>query len=114
MELLRSKSDLDSVSLAMAEELGDQFVTEQRTKDLLTIYREGLLPQARTLAEAGLAAYQDSRLDFAEALSASLEISRLNSEYWQILAEHETAIARIEEITGLSIRSAGSSTTARP
>ena len=64
-----------------------------------------MLPQATALAESGLAAYQDSRLEFAEVLSASLEISRLNNEYWQILADHETAIARIEEITGLSLRS---------
>ena len=113
-ELLRSRSELDTESLAVAAELGDQWATAQRTKELLRIYREGLLPQATTLAEAGLAAYQDNRLDFSEVLSASLEISRLNSEYWQILADHETAIARIEEITGLSLRSAGGSATPTP
>jgi cobalt-zinc-cadmium efflux system outer membrane protein len=107
-ELLRSRSELDTASLAVADELGDQYATAQRTKDLLRIYREGLLPQARTLVESGLAAYQDNRLDFSEVLSASLEISRLNSEYWQVLADHETAIARIEEITGLSLRSSES------
>jgi outer membrane protein TolC len=113
-ELLRSRSEFDSESLAVAAELGDQWATAQRTKDLLRIYREGLLPQATTLAEAGLAAYQDNRLDFSEVLAASLEISRLNSEYWQILADHETAIARIEEITGLSLRSAASPSAPTP
>jgi outer membrane protein, heavy metal efflux system len=113
-ELLRSHSELDTQSLGVAAELGDQWATAQRTKELLRIYREGLLPQAQSLAESGLAAYQDNRLEFSEVLSASLEISRLNSEYWQILADHETAIARIEEITGLSLRSTPSSPAATP
>ena len=113
-ELLRSRSELDTQSLDVAAELGDQWATAQRTKDLLRIYREGLLPQAQSLAESALAAYQDNRLDFSEVLSASLEISRLNSEYWQTLADHETAIARIEEITGLSLRSSESAPAATP
>jgi outer membrane protein TolC len=104
-ELLRAHSDSEGRSLDIAAELGAQYTTEQRTRDLLRYYREGLLPQATALAESALAAYQDGRLEFGEVLSASLEISRLNGEYWQILADHETALARIEEMTGLSLRS---------
>jgi outer membrane protein TolC len=103
-ELLRSRSELDSQSLEVFAELGAQYATAQRTRNLLRIYREGLLPQARAQAEAGLAAYQNNRLEFSAVLSASLEISRLNQEYWQILADHETAVARMEEIAGLSLR----------
>jgi cobalt-zinc-cadmium efflux system outer membrane protein len=113
-DLLRSRSEFDSQSLAVAAELGAQYATAQRSRDLLRIYTEGLLPQATALAESGLAAYQGNRLTFTEVLSASLEISRLNKEYWQILADHETAIARIEEITGLSLRSAQAPPAATP
>ncbi len=113
-ELLRSRSELDSQSLAVAAELGAQYATAQRTRDLLKIYREGLLPQARAQAQSGLAAYQNNRLEFSEILSASLEISRMNQEYWQILADHETAVARIEEITGLSLRATEGSPAVTP
>jgi len=114
MNLLRSRSELDSQSLAVAAELGSQYATEQRTRDLLQIYRDGLLPQARAQAEAGLAAYQNNRLEFSQILSALLETSRLSQEYWQILADHETAVARLEEITGLSLRATESSPEVRP
>jgi outer membrane protein TolC len=103
-DLLRSRSQLDAQSLGVFAELGAQYAAAQRTKDLLKIYREGLIPQARAQAEAGLAAYQNGRLEFSEVLSALLEISRVNQEYSQILADHETAMGRIEEITGLSLR----------
>jgi len=113
-ELLRSRSELDSQSLEVAAELGAQYATAQRTRDLLRIYRDGLLPLARAQAEAGLAAYQNNRLEFSEVLSTSLEISRLNQEYWQILADHETAVAHMEEITGLSLRASEGSQAVTP
>ena len=103
-DLSRSRSELDSQSLQVAAELSTQYATAQSTTDLLRIYRDGLLPQAKTRAEAGLAAYQNNRLEFSEVLAASLDIVRLDREYWQIIADHETAVARMEEITGLSLR----------
>ena len=104
MDLLRSRSELDSQSLEVAAELGNQYATAQRTTNLLRIYRDGLLPQARAQAEAGLAAYQNNRLEFLQVLAASLDVVRLDREYWQIIADHETAVARMEEITGLALR----------
>jgi hypothetical protein len=112
--LLRSRSDLESESLNIEAALGEQYATVQRTTELLRIYREGLIPQARVTAEAGLAAYQNNRLEFREALEASLEITRLSREYWQILADHETAVARIEEITGLTLRTPQSAPAVTP
>ena len=103
-DLSRSRSELDSQSLQVAAELSNQYVSAQRTTDLLRIYRDGLLPQAKTRVEAALAAYQNNRLEFSEVLVASLDIVRLDREYWQIIADHETAVARMEEITGLSLR----------
>jgi outer membrane protein TolC len=113
-DLLRSRSQLDAQSLGVFAELGAQYAAAQRTEDLLKIYREGLLPQSRAQAEAGLAAYQNGRLEFSEVLAALLEISRINQEYWQILADHETAMGHIEEITGLSLRPAGGSPAVTP
>ena len=104
-ELLRARSESEGRSLDIAEELGTQYATVQRTKNLLQIYRDGLLLQASAWMESSLAAYEDNRVEFQEILSAALELSRLNKEYWMILADHEAALARIEEMTGLSLRS---------
>jgi len=74
---------------------------------LLTIYREGLLPQARAGFQAGIAAYQNNRQDFS-ALSASfLDVLHLDEEYWKSMAEREAALARLEQLTGLSLREEG-------
>src|SRR5690348_179621 len=77
--------------------------TAQKTADLLKIYRQGLNPQARAEFQAGLAAYENNRQDFEAVLTAFLDVLHLDEEYWQNLSDRETALARIEEITGLSV-----------
>jgi hypothetical protein len=37
-------------------------------------------------------------------LTSFLDVLHLDEEYWQDLAGYETAIARLEQITGLSLR----------
>jgi outer membrane protein, heavy metal efflux system len=106
-ELNRSRSEYEAQSQQVAFELRTEYETAQKTAELLKVYREGLLPQARAEFQAGVAAYQNNRQDFQALLAAFLDVLRLDEEYWQRAAEHETALARLEELTGLSLREEG-------
>lgn len=106
-DLSRSRSEADAQYQQVAYELRTEYDTAQKTADLLKIYREGLLPQARAEFQAGLAAYQNNRQDFQALLTSFLDVLKLDEEYWQDSAERETAVAQIEELTGLSLRSEG-------
>ena len=103
-EELRARSELEAQSQQVASELRVQYVVAQQTTELLKIHREGLAPQARSTFQAGLAAYQSNKQDFQAVLTAFLDVLHLDEEYWQNVAEYETAIARLEQITGLSLR----------
>jgi outer membrane protein, heavy metal efflux system len=103
-EKLRAGSELQAVSQQVAAELRSQYVLAQQTSELLKIHREGLSPQSRSEFQAALATYQSNKQDFQALLAAFLDVLRLDEEYWQNLAEYETAIARLEQITGLSLR----------
>lgn len=100
----RAQSDSEAESQNIASELRQQFVTAQKTTELVKIYRDGLIPQARAELQAGFAAYQSNRLDFQALLNSFLDVLKLEVEYWRTLAEHETALAQIEQTTGLSVR----------
>lgn len=100
----RAQSDYEAESQNIASELRQQFVTAQKTTELVKIYRDGLIPQARAELQAGFAAYQSNRLDFQALLNSFLDVLKLEEEYWRTLAEHETALAQIEQTTGLSVR----------
>jgi outer membrane protein, heavy metal efflux system len=102
-EELRARSEFEAQSQQVASDLRAEYVIVQQTSELLKIHREGLSPQARSGFQAGLAAYQSNKQDFQAVLTAFLDVLHLDEEYWQNVAEYETAIAQIEQITGLSL-----------
>jgi outer membrane protein TolC len=106
-EKLRAGSELQVQSQQLASELRAQYVIVQQTSELLKIHREGLSPQARSEFQSGLAAYQSNKQDFKALLTAFLDVLHLDEDYWQNLAEYETAIARLEQLTGLSLQEEG-------
>jgi len=108
-DLNRSRSEVEVQTQQAAFELQTAYETAQKTAELLKIYREGLLPQARAEFEAGVAAYQSNRQDFQGLLTSFLDLLQLDEEYWQSAAERETALARLEELTGLSLHEEGES-----
>ncbi len=103
-ELNRSRSESEVQSQQVAFEVRSEYETAQKTAELLKIYREGLLPQARAGFQAGIAAYQNNRQDFQALLASFLDVLHLDEEYWKSIAERETALARLEQLTGLSLR----------
>ena len=100
----RARSEFDMQSQHVAFELRLQYLDAEKSEELLKVYREGLLPQARAELQAGLASYQSNRLDFQALMNSFLDVLKLDEEYWQTLSQHETALAQIEGITGLSLR----------
>jgi outer membrane protein TolC len=106
-ELSRSRSEAKSQSLQVASALRTEYETAQKSAELLRIYREGLLPQARAEFDVGVAAYENNRQDFQALLASFLDVLRLDEEYWQTTAQRETALARLEELTGISLREGG-------
>jgi cobalt-zinc-cadmium efflux system outer membrane protein len=106
-EQLRARSELQAQSQQLAGDLRSQYVIVQQTSELLKIHREGLSPQARSEFQSGLAAYQSNKQDFQALLTAFLDVLHLDEDYWQNIAEYETAIARLEQLTGLSLHEEG-------
>ncbi len=100
----RSKSESETVAQQIAAGLREEYVSAGKSAELLKIYRDGLLPQSRAEFEAGLSAYQSNHEDFQALLASFLDVLKLDEEYWQMLDEHETSLAQIEEATGLSLR----------
>ena len=106
-EQLRARSELQAQSQQVAAELRSQYVIVQQTSELLKIHREGLSPQARSEFQAGLAAYQSGKQDFQALVTAFLDVLHLDEDYWKNIAEYETAIARLEQLTGLLLHEEG-------
>jgi outer membrane protein TolC len=100
----RAQSELEAQSQEVSSSLRQQYVVAEKSAQLLKIYRDGLLPQAKAELQAGFAAYESDRQDFQALLASFLDVLKLDEEYWQSLSEHEAALGQIEELTGVSLR----------
>jgi cobalt-zinc-cadmium efflux system outer membrane protein len=86
---LQASSDAESSLVAMR--------TAER---IMSIYRDGLIPQAETSKASAMAAYRVGKVDFQTLLSSVLDLQNLRQEYYRSLADHEIAIAKIQQVIG--------------
>ena len=102
-ELNQSRREYESQVQNAYFGIRDQYIAAETATQVLKIYREGLIPQALATYRAGLAAYEAGKQDFETLLSSFLDVLNYDEEYWKTLADHETALARLEELTGVPL-----------
>jgi outer membrane protein TolC len=99
-ELNSSRREYESQVQSAYFGVRDQYIAAETAAQVLKIYREGLIPQALATYRAGLAAYEAGKQDFQTLLGSFLDVLNFDEEYWKALADHETALARLEQLTG--------------
>lgn len=102
-ELNQSRHEYEAQVQQAYFEVKDQYLAAETGAKVLKIYREGLIPQAQATFRAGLAAYESGQEDFESLLSSFRDLLNLDTEYWRTLADHETALARLEQLTGVKL-----------
>jgi cobalt-zinc-cadmium efflux system outer membrane protein len=102
--LERSKQDLDSQVQQQLSEVQKQYIIVTNTEELLKEYTDGLLPQAQAVFRSEQTTYQSGKQAFAPVLSALLDELTFEHDYQQALLDHETALARLETLTGAQLR----------
>jgi cobalt-zinc-cadmium efflux system outer membrane protein len=84
-------------------EVQDQYAIAKTSTEQLKIFREGLLPQAEATFRAAITAYQANRQDFETLLSSFRDVLDFEEQYQKELSEHESALARLESLTGVTV-----------
>jgi outer membrane protein TolC len=99
----RAQQEQDAQVQAVLAQVQKQYVTIKASEEQLLIYRDGLIPQAQATIQAGLTAYESSRTDFESLFSSYMDVLNLDLEYQQTLLDHETALAHIERLSGVTL-----------
>jgi cobalt-zinc-cadmium efflux system outer membrane protein len=100
----QAKRMLEAEQQRRMAEVQDQFVVAQTSAEQLKIYKEGLIPQSEATFRSAQAAYQSGKQDFETMLNSFLDVLSMQIEYQRELADHETALARLEALTGVDVR----------
>jgi outer membrane protein TolC len=100
----RAKEELDAQLRQQRAEVQKQYAAASSAAELLTEYREGLIPQAEAAFRAELTAYESNKEQLSGVLVSLNEMLSIEREREQALLDREIAIARLETLTGAILR----------
>jgi len=84
-------------------ELKQQYLAAQASERLMSLYSKGVVPQSSLALESSLAAYQVGNIDFLSLLANFTTLLNYETDYYRQLADDQTAIARMESLTGVDL-----------
>ncbi len=102
--LAQSRETLDAGLQQQLAQVKQGYVTVTSDEQLLKEYREGLIPQSDAAYRATLNAYANDRDQFTHVLLYFVNVLSLKLDEAQVLADHETALAHLETLTGATLR----------
>ena len=100
----RNRRDLDSDTQMKFADLQKQYVAVTSTAELMDEYKNGLIPQSEAAFRSEQGAYQANKQEFAPVLSSLMDLLTMEHDYQEALFNHETALVRIETLTGEALR----------
>jgi cobalt-zinc-cadmium efflux system outer membrane protein len=100
----QSKDALDAQLQQQLAETQQQYVQTVSDAELLKEYRDGLVPQSDAAYRATLSAYAANREQFIHVLQYFTDLLNLKLDFAKTLADHETALAHLESLTGANLR----------
>ncbi|HEY1948619.1 MAG TPA: TolC family protein [Bryobacteraceae bacterium] len=100
----RAKEDLDAQFQQQLADVQKQYVAATSSVELMTEYREGLIPQAEAAFRAAMTAYQSNAQQLGSVLLAFNDLLNLQRDSAIALLDHEVAMARLETLTGVTLQ----------
>jgi outer membrane protein TolC len=95
-----SRAQTYAAKLSVTSQVQNQWIAIQSMDRVISIYSNGLIPQAETTLKSAVATYRVGKADFQTLLSAEVDVLRLKQQYYRAVADHEIAVAKIQQITG--------------
>lgn len=90
----------DSLKDATQEEVADLFAQAKSQQDLITLFREDILPKARQTLEVSSQAYNTGEVDFLQLVDNWRELLRFEVSYLRIEASLGQSLAELERVVG--------------
>lgn len=84
-------------------ELKQQYLAAQAAERLVNLYSKGVVPQSSLALESSMASYQVGKVDFLSLIANFTTLLDYETDYYRQLADYQTAIARMESLTGTGI-----------
>jgi len=98
--LNEAKQNYRSAQQQAIYQVKDQYLAIQSSERILNLYKTTLMPQAQLTVDSAASAYEVGNLDFLSLVTNLTNLIGLERQYYDEVARHEEALARLEPIVG--------------
>ena len=102
-DLISAEKMRDNRQNEVRFELKQQYLAAKASDRLLTLYAKGVVPQSSLALESSMASYQVGNVDFLSLIANFTTLLDYEIDYYRQLADYQTALARIESLTGSEV-----------
>jgi outer membrane protein TolC len=95
-----AKSRFEGLLALVNADIASVVADLDRSRTLLRLYQEEILPQARAGVASSLSAYRVGSVDFSTLVDAQLAVNRFDNEYFGLLAAYGASLAKLETTIG--------------
>jgi cobalt-zinc-cadmium efflux system outer membrane protein len=99
--LIAARNELDSTKLMIAAGIRDNYAMITASRNLLKLYKEGIIPKITQDFEAALAGYNTGRVEAITVINRLKALLDTESLYWKQAVEERKAFARLKGLTGM-------------
>jgi outer membrane protein TolC len=101
---LESSRQMEANALTMLRyRVKQEFLEVLSSEQLLKLYSQGIVPQSSLALESSISSYETGAVDFLNVLGNFTTLLEYELSYKQQIANHQKALARLEELTALNL-----------
>jgi outer membrane protein TolC len=98
--LARQGFAFDDAKQAVASEIAQAKASYKQNKAQASLFKSGIIPQARQTVASMRAAYQVNKVDFLNLMRAQITLYNYETQYWKALAGAKQALASLDAAVG--------------
>jgi outer membrane protein TolC len=85
--------------------IADLLAQLEKSRSLIALYREGIIPQATRSFESAQIAYQNNQTDFLMMLESLQRLFNTERDYYEMVSDYRMNLARLEALVGSELAS---------
>jgi len=97
---LSAEADLQEARAHVLARIAGELADLERSRSLLALYREEILPQARATVASALNSYRAGTVDFMTLVDAEMAVNRFHGEYYRLISSYGASLATLEMTIG--------------
>ena len=101
--LSAARHNFEATGQTIHAQIRQDYTLARTSLDLMKLYRDTMLPQAKLAIESSLASYQTGAVDFLSVLTNYMAVVDFEMNYHEEMQKYHLALTRLEEMTGLAL-----------